>query len=111
MTGDLWLTEDYSMTCGGCGLLSARSFMLPSLKGCGSIQIYTLEFSNDSRTPRPELKATLPLPSLTPGISLRFFTSHSPPIVARPLQSKTASPTAEISHPRYVSSIQRAVWD
>ncbi|KAF7421049.1 hypothetical protein PC9H_011569 [Pleurotus ostreatus] len=95
MTGDLWLTEDYSMTCGGCGLLSARSFMLPSLKGCGSIQIYTLEFSNDSRTPRSELKATLLLPSSTPGLSLRSFTSHSPPIVARPLQSKMASPAAE----------------
>ncbi|KAF9491111.1 hypothetical protein BDN71DRAFT_1434181 [Pleurotus eryngii] len=97
MTGDLWLAEDYSMTCGGCGLLTARSFMLTSLQERGSIQIYTLEFSDDrdSRIPRSKLKATLLLPSLTPGISLRFFTTHSSPIVARPLPSKMAFPTAE----------------
>ncbi|KAL4263037.1 F-box domain-containing protein [Pleurotus pulmonarius] len=95
-TGDLWLAQDYPFPCMGCGLLSARAFMLTPIRECGSIEIYALEFSEDcdSRIPNTILKATLLLPSLNPGVSLRSFTTHSSPIIARPPQYKMAIPTA-----------------
>ncbi len=70
--------------------------MLTPIRECGSIEIYALEFSEDcgSRIPNTILKATLLLPSLNPGVSLRSFTTHSSPVIARPPQYKMAIPTA-----------------